>query len=144
MQYGMSLFFEQQRRDIKETRSKIEQYPPVSWDEVLNSSFNCVWNSDHTGTSFEGEIESIKREGDQIILKCKWIYALEPFFDEDGDLDQDRMWWRPWNVKETRFSIQAIPRKVPNSSEVVIQCSFRPDQSTTTTLAIVKKFSSLN
>lgn len=144
MRYGMSLFFEQQRTDMKEARSKIEQYSPISWDEVLSAGFNCVWNQDHTGTSFQGEIESIKREGNQIILTCKWIKALEPFFDEDGDLDQDRMWWRPWNVKETRFSTSTIPRKVPNSSKVIIQCSFGPDQSTTTTLAIVEKFSSLN
>src|SRR3989344_7606945 len=123
MRYGMSLFFEQQRRDIKETRSKIEQYTPVSWDEVLSAGFNCVWNSDNTGTSFEGEIESIKREGDKIILKCKWVNAFEPFFDEDGDIDRDRMQWSPWNVRETRFSTNTIPRRVPNSSEVVIQCS---------------------
>lgn len=145
MRYGMYLFFEQQRTNMKEARSKIEQYPPISWDEVLSAGFNCVSNQDHTGTHFQGEIESIKRENDQIILKCKWIRVLEPFFDEDGDLDRDRMWWRPWDVEETRFfSIKTIPRKVPDSSKVVVQCSFGSDQFTMTTFIRVKKFSSLN
>ena len=143
MQYGTFLFAEQQKRDMENERLRIKSYLPVSWDEVLNTDLNCVSNSDNTGTYFEGEIGSISRDGDQIVVNCKWVNAFAPVFDEDGDIDRDRMWWKPWHIKTTRFSNRAVPRKVPNSSSVVIQCLLNDSYFTTTTLSQVKRFSSL-
>lgn len=147
MRYGTFLFVEQQKREAEETRRRMESYERISWDEVLKAGFNCIWNSDYTGTRFKGEIESITRTGDRIVVKCKWINALEPYFDEDGDIDRDRIEWKPWHVLETSFSVNDTPRKVPNSHNVIIQCwldhnSF-PEYFTATTLAKVKDFDSL-
>ncbi|MBI2064835.1 MAG: hypothetical protein HYT62_02135 [Candidatus Yanofskybacteria bacterium] len=142
MQYGTFLFVEQQKRDMEKERLRIESCPPVSWDEVLNADLNCISNSDDTGTYFEGEIESISRDEDQIVVNCKWVKVFAPVFDEDGDIDRDRMWWRPWHTKTILFSNRAVPRKLQNG-KIVILCSSSNTYFTKTILSRVKRFSSL-
>ena len=140
MKFGTFLYIKQPAEELK---SQMEKYPIVSWDEVLDSNFNCVLNTDHTGMQFEGEIETIKRVDDRIFLKCKWLNALKPFFDDDGDICRDKMSWEHWHVRETSFSINDSPRKTPDGSKVIIQSWCGHEYFTTTTLAIVQEFNSL-
>lgn len=147
VRYGTFIHLEHVKQTAEELRQRIGTYTRTSWDKVLQSGFNCISNTDYSGTCFEGEISSTTRINDRILITCRWVNALEPCFDEDGDLDTDQMKWKPWSETNTFFSLHDIPRLVPDSSNVIIQSWLENCASqtyfTTTTLKHVSRFESL-
>ena len=137
MRYGQMLFGLEVEEKAKKRKLEIEKYPSTTWDEALNSSFNCI-SIDAHGTSLEGEIASLRREGEEIIVECKWVAIYEPFFDEDGDLDRDMMSWKPHDEIEFRFPKSVTPRKVPGTNTIMI----RTFSGTVATFATVRGFAS--
>lgn len=138
MQFGAFLFLERKRERIK----KIQRYTRVSWDELIQSNTNRLTSEDSGGVHYEGEIDTIQLEGDRIIVRCKWMRAKEPVFDEDGDIDSSQMSWVPWEVVETFFTTDTKLYKCPNSDAFVIESHLDDFNFTLTRFSESSKFKS--
>lgn len=118
--------------------------PAISWDEVLATDVNHLWNTDYTFTRFEGEVESITRVGNRIVVKCKWVLALEPsHYDEDGDPCFEGAQWKSWEKKELDFSLDDKPFKHHDDGTIIIRC-WLERYFTETRLSKRSEFKSLN
>jgi len=117
--------------------------PDISWDEVATMGLTHLSNTDYTHTHFEGEVESIARAGNRVVIKCKWVRALEPtHHDEDGDPCYDGVQWKPHQKTELDFSLDDKPFKHHDGSAVTITC-WLERYSTETRLSKKTEFESL-
>ncbi len=97
--------------------------PYISWDEVVGMGLTHLSNTDYSHTHFEGEVESITRAGNRIVVKCKWVRVLEPTrHDEDGDPCWEGAQWKPHTKTELDFSLDDKPLKHHDGSAVTIKC----------------------